>query len=78
MLRSESHGGAEVACLAGRVVGGALWLPPDHWNESVLRQVITLPGSMPGFLRGFGRRISYGSKLMAASADGGQQGRASA
>ena len=66
MLRREvlRYGAAQVACQDGRIVGGALWIPPDHWQEPFLYQLTALLG----FLRGFGRRISYGSALVTACA----------
>jgi GNAT superfamily N-acetyltransferase len=62
MFRHEPAGRVEIATRDDEILGGALWLPPDHWNETV--RAIT---AMPGFLRGFGRRISYGSMMMDAS-----------
>jgi GNAT superfamily N-acetyltransferase len=67
VLRYEAlrHGGVEVARADDRVVGAALWLPPDHWREPALRQLL----AAPGYLRGFGRRIGYGSTLVDACAE---------
>lgn len=63
MFRHEPAGRLDVAEVGGRVTGGALWLRPGHWNQSVLSQL----AAMPGFLRGFGRRIPYGQRLVTAS-----------
>lgn len=35
----------------GRIIGGALWDPPGHWKQPVVRQLI----SLPGFIRAAGR-----------------------
>ncbi len=68
MLRHEvlRHGGAELAEDEDgqRVLGAALWLPPGHWQEPALRQLL----SLPGYLRGFGRRLGHGSALLSSCA----------
>ncbi|WP_042413881.1 GNAT family N-acetyltransferase [Streptacidiphilus anmyonensis] len=65
ILRYEAlrHGGVQLAEDGqGAVVGGAVWLPPHHWRDPLSRQLITAPG----FLRGYGRRIGYGSAFQSA------------
>ncbi|MEZ0067020.1 GNAT superfamily N-acetyltransferase [Streptacidiphilus sp. MAP12-20] len=65
ILRYEAlrHGTIQLAERAGTIVGGAVWLPPDHWRDPLYRQVLTAPG----FLRGYGRRIRYGDMFQRAS-----------
>lgn len=65
ILRHEvlHHGAVEVACAPdGTVVGAALWLPPGAAHPPLWRQLV----SVPGFLRGYGRRIMYGNALQSA------------
>jgi GNAT superfamily N-acetyltransferase len=61
-LRWETlrHGGVEVACSGERIVGAAMWLPPERWRLSLGRQLLALPG----LLRAFGRRIGRGTALV--------------
>jgi ribosomal protein S18 acetylase RimI-like enzyme len=58
-LRSTlRHGGTEVSVLDDRVLGAAIWLPPDTWRPPLWRQVIALPGVA----------LRLGSRLGVASA----------
>jgi GNAT superfamily N-acetyltransferase len=64
-LRTEAlHlGGVEVACDGDVIVGGAIWLPPNRWQSSLGRQLL----SLPGYCRAFGRRIGYAQVFVAAA-----------
>jgi GNAT superfamily N-acetyltransferase len=66
ILRAEAlqHGGVEVARAGGEIVGGAIWLPPGHWQPEVRQQIRALPG----YVRAFGRRLGHGSALVQALA----------
>jgi predicted N-acetyltransferase YhbS len=58
------HGAVQVACQDDRIIGGALWVPPHRRQASTVRQLT----AVPGFLRGFGRRIGCGSEFATACA----------
>lgn len=58
------HGGVEVACEGGEILGGAIWLPPGHWQPGVREQVRALPG----YERALGRRLGHGAALVQALA----------
>ncbi len=66
ILRHEGmrHGGVDVAWSGDRIVGVAVWMPPDTWRPPSTGQQLR---SAPGFLCAFGRRISAASALMKAS-----------
>jgi ribosomal protein S18 acetylase RimI-like enzyme len=55
---TRRHDGAEVAVLDGRVLGGAIWLPPGAWRPPFWRQLVALPGVA----------LRLGSRLAVASA----------
>ena len=64
LVRAEAlgHGGVEVACLGGVIVGGAVWYPPGRWTSATsLRTAL-------GFARAFGRRLGRASALSTAMA----------
>lgn len=64
MLRHEilRHGGVEVARVGGRLVGAALWLPPEHRHPGVGQQLAELPG----LVRAFGRHLGTASVMAGA------------
>ncbi|MEY9964637.1 GNAT superfamily N-acetyltransferase [Streptacidiphilus sp. MAP12-16] len=70
ILRYEvlPHGAVEIAVEGrgrsggGHVVGAAVWLPPGKAHPPLRRQIV----AVPGFLRGYGRRIRYGQLLQDA------------
>ena len=66
ILRHEAmrHGGVDVAWSGDRIVGAAVWMPPDTWKPPSAAQQLR---SVPGFMRAFGRRISAASALMTPS-----------
>jgi len=55
---SLRYAGTEVAVLDGRVLGGAIWLPPGTWRPPLRRQLAALPGVA----------LRLGSRLPVASA----------
>jgi ribosomal protein S18 acetylase RimI-like enzyme len=66
ILRHEAmrHGGVDVAWSGDRIVGAAVWMPPDTWKPPSAAQQLR---SAPGFMHAFGRRISAASALLSAS-----------
>jgi GNAT superfamily N-acetyltransferase len=66
ILRAEAlrHGGVEVACAGGEILGGAIWLPPGHWPPGIGTQLRALPG----YVRALGRRLGHGTALVQALA----------
>lgn len=59
-LRHESlrHGGVEVACDGGRIVGVAVWFPPGTWSAG------TEVRALPGYIGAFGRRLGSAVRVM--------------
>jgi len=42
-IQALRHGGVDVACAGGEIVGGAIWLPPGHWQPAFSVQIRALP-----------------------------------
>ena len=64
LVRTEAlaHGGVEVACADGAIVGGAVWYPPGGWTAAMsLRTAL-------GYVRAFGRRLGRAASLSTAMA----------
>jgi hypothetical protein len=38
-VESLRYGGVEVACDGEEILGGAIWLPPGHWQPGFREQV---------------------------------------
>lgn len=55
------YGGVEVAVDGAAIVGGAVWLPPEHWLPTGREQARALPG----FTRALGARLGPASDLTA-------------
>ena len=66
MLRAEAlrYGAVETAWADGRIVGGAIWLPPGHWSPTLSEQL----RSLPGYARAFGRRLGAAAAILGALA----------
>jgi len=62
MLRAEAlrYGGVEVALAEGRLVGGAIWFPPNHWQPTRSEQV----RSRPGYAQALGRQLSRATSFV--------------
>ena len=62
MLRAEAlrYRAVEVACADDAIAGGAIWLPPGHWQPTALEQL----RSLPGYARALGRRFGHAAALM--------------
>lgn len=58
------HGGVEIACEDAEILGGAIWLPPGHWNPGIREQI----RSLPGYVRALGRRVGHATALAQALA----------
>jgi GNAT superfamily N-acetyltransferase len=53
------YGGVEVTTADGTIAGGAIWLPPGHWQSTGREQVRALPG----YVRALGRRVGPASDI---------------
>jgi GNAT superfamily N-acetyltransferase len=43
-IESLPHGGVDLACGGGEILGGAIWLPPGRWRSPLRVQFRALPG----------------------------------
>lgn len=43
-IEALRYGGVDIACAGGKVVGGAIWLPPGLWERGFRVQMQALPG----------------------------------
>jgi GNAT superfamily N-acetyltransferase len=42
-IEALRYGGVDIACVEGKVIGGAIWLPPGRWRPGLQVQVQALP-----------------------------------
>ena len=42
-IESLPHGGVDLACDGGEILGGAIWLPPGRWRPGLREQIRALP-----------------------------------
>ena len=43
-IESLPYGGVDIACAGDEILGGAIWMPPGHWQPGLLAKIRAAPG----------------------------------
>jgi ribosomal protein S18 acetylase RimI-like enzyme len=43
-IESLPYGGVDIACDSGEILGGAIWMPPGHWQPGLREKIRAAPG----------------------------------
>ena len=62
-IESLRYGGVDIACGGEKVLGGAVWLPPGHWQPGFREQILAVPNHARALAGGWGRAARYGHAL---------------
>jgi len=62
-IESLRYGGIEVVCDGGKILGGAIWLPPGHWRPGIREQVRALPNHSLALATAMGRAARFGRAM---------------
>jgi GNAT superfamily N-acetyltransferase len=62
-IESLRYGGVEVACDGEKILGGAIWLPPGHWQPGFREQLRAVPSHARALASAWGRAARYGHAL---------------
>ena len=62
-IESLRYGGVDVACDGEKILGGAIWLPPGHWQLGFREQIQAVPSYARVLAGAWGRASRYGHAL---------------
>jgi GNAT superfamily N-acetyltransferase len=62
-IESLRYGGVDIACGGEKILGGAVWLPPGHWQPGLREQVQAVPNHAWALAGAWGRAARYGHAL---------------
>jgi GNAT superfamily N-acetyltransferase len=62
-IESLRYGGVDVACGGEEILGGAIWLPPGHWQVGFREQIQAVPQYALALAAAWGRAARYGRAL---------------
>lgn len=65
-IEALQHGGVDIAWSDAEMLGGAVWLPPGHWEPGLREKIQALPHYVRVMAGGWGRALPYGRALGAA------------
>jgi GNAT superfamily N-acetyltransferase len=65
-IESLRYGGVDVACRGGKILGGAIWLPPGHPRPGFREQIQAVPNHVRALATALGRAARYGRALEGA------------
>jgi GNAT superfamily N-acetyltransferase len=65
-VESLQHGGVDVACGGAEIAGGAVWLPPGHWQPGLREKARAAPHYAWALATAGGRVARYGRALQGA------------
>jgi GNAT superfamily N-acetyltransferase len=65
-VESLGYGGVDVACGGTEIAGGAVWLPPGHWQPGFRAKAQAAPSHLWTLAASRGRAVSYGRALESA------------
>jgi GNAT superfamily N-acetyltransferase len=68
VIRIESlrYGGVDIAWGGGKILGGAIWLPPGHWQPGFREQIQAVPNYARAMTATWIRAARYGRALEVA------------
>jgi GNAT superfamily N-acetyltransferase len=62
-VESLRYGGVDLACGGENILGGAIWLPPGHWQPALRVQIHAAPKYARALAAAWGRAARYGRAL---------------
>jgi len=62
-IESLRYGGVDLACGGEKILGGAIWLPPGHWQPAFREQIRAMPNHARALAGAWGRAARYGHAL---------------
>ena len=65
-VESLGYGGVDVACGGAEIAGGAVWLPPGHWQPGFREKMRAAPSHLTTLAASRGRAAWYGRALEGA------------
>lgn len=65
-IESLRYGGVDIACGGDEILGGAIWMPPGHWEPDAREQIRTLPTYARALSAGPVRAFRFGRALSLA------------
>jgi GNAT superfamily N-acetyltransferase len=65
-IESLRYGGVDVVCAGGKILGGAVWLPPGHRRAGFREQIRAVPRYVRVLAAALGRAARYGRALEGA------------
>ena len=65
-IESLRYGGVDVVCVGGKILGGAIWLPPGHPRAGFREQIRAVPNHVRVLAAALVRAARYGRALEGA------------
>ena len=62
-IESLRYGGVDVACAGGKILGGAIWMPPGYPRAGFREQIRAVPNHARALAGALGRAARYGRAL---------------
>jgi GNAT superfamily N-acetyltransferase len=62
-IESLRYGGVDVACGGEEILGGAIWMPPGHWQPGFRESMRALPSHLRALAPALGKAVRYGRAL---------------
>jgi len=62
-IESLRYGGVDIASGGEKILGGAIWLPPGHWQPGFREQIRAMPNHARALAGAWGRAAKYGRAL---------------
>jgi ribosomal protein S18 acetylase RimI-like enzyme len=62
-IESLRYGGVDIACGGEEILGGAIWLPPGHWQPGLRESVQAMPSYALALAASRNRAAQYGRAL---------------
>lgn len=62
-IESLRYGGVDIACGGEEILGGAIWLPPAHWQPGFLAQLHAAPDHVRALTSAWPRAAKYGRAM---------------
>jgi GNAT superfamily N-acetyltransferase len=62
-IESLRYGGVDIVCDGEKILGGAIWLPPGHWQAGFRELIRAVPNHAWALATAWGRAARYGRAL---------------